>query len=80
MRGDEIDVFLRQHDPEYLSGREEEQLMELLKSYYPIIVKRNKIRTACEIPDHNRYMRLASILGSLGYRKSGVWFVREGMK
>ena len=80
MRGDEIDVFLRQHDPEYLSGREEEQLMELLKSYYPIVVKRNKIRTACEIPDHNRYMRLASILGSLGYRKSGVWFVRAGMK
>ena len=77
---DEIDIFLRQHDPEYLSGREEDQLIKLLKSSYPLIVKRNKIRTACEIPDHNRYMRLASLLGKLGYRKSGVWFVREERK
>ncbi|BAB59821.1 TVG0679253 [Thermoplasma volcanium GSS1] len=80
MNTDAIDIFLQQHDLEHLNEDERNNLMQLLKATYPLVILRDRIRTAEMVPNHDRYMRLGYILGHLGYRKEGIWFVYRGSR
>lgn len=80
MNTDLIDVFVKTHDLDHLNESEKIRLLNLLQSHYPLVLQGGKIRTREEIPDHNKYMKLAAILGKIGYRKQGIWFIPQVRK